>query len=77
MRFGFIGTGRIAEAVVIGLCTSPAPPEEVLLWPRNAAIVEALATRFPAAACDGWANPLRAHFCLDLDRISGEVALEL
>jgi pyrroline-5-carboxylate reductase len=48
MRIGFIGTGRIAEAVVTGLCTSPAPPEEVLLSPRNTAIAEALATRFPA-----------------------------
>jgi pyrroline-5-carboxylate reductase len=48
MRIGFIGTGRIAEAVVTGLCTSPAPPEEVMLSPRNTAIAEALAARFPA-----------------------------
>ena len=48
MRIGFIGTGRIAEAVVTGLCTSAAPPEQVLLSPRNAAIAKRLAARFPA-----------------------------
>src|SRR4051812_6890899 len=47
MRIGFIGTGRIAEAVVTGLCTSAAPPDEVLLSPRNAAIAQRLAMRFP------------------------------
>jgi pyrroline-5-carboxylate reductase len=47
MRIGFIGTGRIAEAVVTGLCTSAAPPDEVLLSPRSAAIAQRLATRFP------------------------------
>lgn len=48
MRIGFIGTGRIAEAVVTGLCTSASSPDEVLLSPRSAAIAQRLATRFPA-----------------------------
>jgi pyrroline-5-carboxylate reductase len=48
MRIGFVGTGRIAEAVVTGLCTVAAPPEQVLLSPRNAAIAQRLATRFSA-----------------------------
>ena len=47
MRMGFVGTGRIAEAIVTGLCTSAAPPEQVLLSPRNAAIAQRLAARFP------------------------------
>ena len=32
---GIIGTGAIAEAVVIGLCTKANPPEQILLSPRN------------------------------------------
>ena len=47
MRIGFVGTGRIAEAVIAGLCTLAAPPEQVLISPRNAAIAQRLATRFP------------------------------
>lgn len=47
MRMGFVGTGRIAEAVVTGLCTAAAPPEQVLVSPRNAAIAQGLAARFP------------------------------
>ena len=45
---GFLGTGAITEAVVIGLCTQDgrdAPP--ILVSPRNADRAAALAQRFP------------------------------
>lgn len=49
MRIGFVGTGRIAEAMVTGLCGGPTPPEQVLLSPRTAAIAERLAAAFAPA----------------------------
>jgi len=47
MRLGFIGTGTIAEAMVIGFLSSPAPDLEILLSPRNAEISARLAAKFP------------------------------
>ena len=43
---GIIGTGAIAEAVVIGLCTQSNPPENILLSPRNKHRAKQLAERF-------------------------------
>lgn len=43
---GIIGTGAIAEAVVIGLCTQSDPPEKILLSPRNKQRAKHLAERF-------------------------------
>jgi pyrroline-5-carboxylate reductase len=46
MKLGFIGTGRITSALVVGLCTAKDPPENVLVSPRNAAKAAKLAARF-------------------------------
>lgn len=45
-RVGFVGTGAISEAVVIGLCGLDNPPEEIIVSPRNAARAKMLAGRF-------------------------------
>jgi len=50
---GFLGTGRIATAMVAGWRASAAPPERVLLSPRNAQIAEALARQHPAVRVAG------------------------
>lgn len=44
---GFLGTGRIAGAVVSGLCDSSSPPDRILLSPRNADVARSLAQRYP------------------------------
>jgi pyrroline-5-carboxylate reductase len=43
---GIIGTGAIAEAVVIGLCNKADPPTKIILSPRNKQRAEQLAERF-------------------------------
>ena len=35
MGIGFIGTGGITTAIVTGLCTAEAPPQEIWVSPRN------------------------------------------
>lgn len=47
MRLGFIGTGRITEALVEAFCTTTDPPSTILVSPRNAARAAQLAARFP------------------------------
>lgn len=47
MRYGFIGTGVITRAMVIGLSGDPSTAPSVLLSPRNADIAAELAARFP------------------------------
>jgi pyrroline-5-carboxylate reductase len=47
MTLGFIGTGRIASALVRGLCTCQAPPKKVLVSPRGAERAVVLAAEFP------------------------------
>ncbi|MCK6450840.1 MAG: NAD(P)-binding domain-containing protein [Alphaproteobacteria bacterium] len=42
---GIVGTGRIAAALVTGLCTSERPPAKVLVSPRNAETAAKLAKR--------------------------------
>lgn len=48
MRLGIVGTGHIARALVIGLCSGPGGPERVLVSPRGAAVAAELAGRFRA-----------------------------
>lgn len=48
MAIGFIGTGRIARAMVEGLCAEGDPGEAIVVSPRGAAIARDLAARFPA-----------------------------
>ena len=45
-KIGIIGTGAIAEAVVVGLCNQADPPKNILLSPRNQQRAEQLAERF-------------------------------
>ena len=52
MIYGFIGTGTITEAIVTGLISSihsgaPIPLTKIVVSPRNAAISQRLASRFP------------------------------
>ena len=46
MRFGFIGTGKIASSVIIGICTSKISFQEILVSPRNRNIAQKLKKRF-------------------------------
>jgi len=46
MKIGFIGIGKIASAVVQGLCTSEAEGLEIFLSPRNEEASTTLAARF-------------------------------
>lgn len=46
MKYGFIGTGTITEAMVIGLMSSSLAVEKVLVSPRNADIADSLSKRF-------------------------------
>ena len=47
MTIGFIGIGKIAAAIIEGLCTSDAPDLSIYLSPRNEELSKALAARFP------------------------------
>jgi len=47
MKIGFIGIGKIAAAVVEGLCTSEAEGLRLFLSPRNESLSTSLAGRFP------------------------------
>lgn len=46
MIYGFIGTGTISEAIVVGMMASPLPIAKVVLSPRNAEVARKLADRF-------------------------------
>jgi pyrroline-5-carboxylate reductase len=48
VTIGFIGTGRIAEAMVEGLCAGEGPKEPILVSPRGAVVSRGLAARFAA-----------------------------
>jgi len=48
MKVGFIGIGKIASAVVEGLCTSKAAGLEIFLSPRNETTSACLAGKYPA-----------------------------
>jgi pyrroline-5-carboxylate reductase len=45
--YGFIGTGVITEAVIVGMMRSDHPVDRVTVSPRNEAIAKSLADRFP------------------------------
>jgi pyrroline-5-carboxylate reductase len=47
MTYGFIGTGTITEAIVLGMMKSPLAGKPIILSPRSHAIARALAERFP------------------------------
>ena len=46
MRLGFIGTGKIASSVIIGICTSKISFQKILVSPRNRNIAQKLKKRF-------------------------------
>jgi pyrroline-5-carboxylate reductase len=46
MRLGFIGTGKIASSVIIGICTSKIFFQEILVSPRNKNIAQKLRKKF-------------------------------
>ncbi len=46
VRIGVLGTGRIAAALVTGLCSAGGPSCSVLVSPRNAEVATGLANRF-------------------------------
>jgi pyrroline-5-carboxylate reductase len=46
MRLGFIGTGKIASSVIIGICNSSIIYENIIISPRNKKIANNLKKRF-------------------------------
>ena len=46
MKIGFLGTGKIASALVEGLVTCSLPPDRIIVSPRNRVRAESLAERF-------------------------------
>jgi len=46
MRLGFIGTGKITSAVIIGICTSKISFQKILVSPRNRYIAQKLKKKF-------------------------------
>jgi len=47
MKYGIIGVGAIASAIVKGLCEKSEEPPFIILSPRNNAIATGLASRYP------------------------------
>jgi len=47
MKLGFIGTGALTSAIVIGLKSLDGDPVSVVLSPRNEEIAAKLASRYP------------------------------
>jgi len=82
MKIGFLGVGKIAGAIVEGLCTSPASSgsndaPEIFLSPRNAEKSAALAKKYPGVTrlesnqavldhCDIAVIALRPAIALDI-----------
>ena len=46
MKLGFIGTGKIASSVIIGICTSKISFQKIIVSPRNRNIAQKLKKRF-------------------------------
>ena len=46
MKLGFIGTGKIASAVITGICTSKISFQKIIVSPRNRNIAQKLKKRF-------------------------------
>jgi pyrroline-5-carboxylate reductase len=46
MRLGFIGTGKIASSVIIGICNSKINYKQIIISPRNKKIALSLKKKF-------------------------------
>jgi pyrroline-5-carboxylate reductase len=46
MKLGFIGTGKIASAVINGICTSSIPYKKIIISQRNKSISQSLKKKF-------------------------------
>ena len=46
MKLGFIGTGKIASSVIIGICNSKIKYKQIIISPRNRKIANGLKKRF-------------------------------
>jgi pyrroline-5-carboxylate reductase len=46
MKYGFIGTGKIASSVIIGICNSKINYKQIIISPRNKKIAQSLKKRF-------------------------------
>ena len=46
MRLGFIGTGKIASSVIIGICNSKISFKKILVSPRNRTVAQKLKRQF-------------------------------
>ena len=46
MRLGFIGTGKIASSVIIGICNSNIKYKQIIISPRNKKIALSLKKKF-------------------------------
>jgi len=46
MNLGFIGTGKIASSVIIGICTSKIKCKKIIISPRNKKIAQTLRRKF-------------------------------
>ena len=46
MNLGFIGTGKIASSVIIGICNSNITFKKIIISPRNKFIAKSLKKRF-------------------------------
>ena len=46
MRLGFIGTGKIASSVIIGICNSKIKYKQIIISPRNKKIALSLKKKF-------------------------------
>ena len=46
MKLGFIGTGKIASSVIIGICNSKIEYKQIIISPRNRKIANSLKRRF-------------------------------
>jgi pyrroline-5-carboxylate reductase len=46
MKLGFIGTGKIASSVIIGICNSKIKYKKIIISPRNKKIALSLKKKF-------------------------------
>ena len=46
MNFGFIGTGKIASSVIIGICNAKINYKKIIISPRNKKVASSLRKRF-------------------------------
>ena len=46
MKLGFIGTGKIASSVIIGICNSKVRFKQIIVSPRNKKIANDLKRKF-------------------------------